>query len=74
MPGSRFIPVNPPVRSIDSFVNMAEVMQVSMQHIEEMAAAYYKLTNISPDRVELVQEVQGMSIVWYFRERKQLGQ
>ena len=55
----------------ESFEAMARrVMENQAAHIEMMAAAYLKATDLPPDRVELVQENQGNKIIWYFRERQ----
>lgn len=50
-------------------------IQMRLEHIEAMSAAYFLKTDTDPDKVELVEEMRmkgdgGYEIVWYFRERK----
>lgn len=44
-------------------------IQQRIEHIEQMAAAYFAKTDIPPDEVELVEEHLGLRIVWYFRRK-----
>ena len=41
----------------------------SNEYIEMMAAAYLKETNIPANEVELVQQIDGYKIRWYFQKR-----
>jgi uncharacterized protein (DUF849 family) len=42
------------------------------EHIEQMAAAYLKKTNLSPDDVVLVQSINQDGVVAYWIERKNI--
>ena len=44
------------------------------EYLEKMAAAYFKETQTAPSEVELVQQVKGMEIVFYFRRRVEEGE
>jgi len=45
-------------------------IQIRMDHLESMAAAYFQKTDIPPDEVELVEEQGGFQTIWYFRRRR----
>jgi hypothetical protein len=45
-------------------------IQIRYEHLEQMAAAYYLVTNADPREIELVEEqVSPTRTVWYFRKR-----
>lgn len=59
---------------VDSYIKRG--VEVQMEHIEQMAAAYLLATDIDPTKVELVEDhlgshETGYSIRFYFRERDQ---
>ena len=49
-----------------------EISLTQAEHIEAFAAAYLKLTGISPDKAVLVQQTSedGKTIRWWFEERR----
>lgn len=56
---------------LDRIETVLEVL-VKNRHgyLERMAAAYYALTDVPPDEVELVEEHRPYEICWYFRPRQ----
>ncbi len=39
-----------------------------VERLEQLCAAYYKQTNIAPDKVMLVEERRPTETRWYFKE------
>ncbi len=46
------------------------VVSASAEYVEIMAAAYLKETNLPASEVELVQQMDGYKIRWYFQKRE----
>lgn len=43
--------------------------EIRINHLEMLAAAFLKQTDLSPTECELVQERKGLETIWYFRKR-----
>lgn len=46
------------------------ITEILAEHLEMYAAAYLKETNIPASEAELVQEMDGLKIRWYFQKRE----
>jgi uncharacterized HAD superfamily protein len=55
---------------VDECTNRIETTRA--EHIEMMAGAYLKATDIPIQEVELVEEHDGLMMRWYFRRRKDM--
>lgn len=55
---------------INNSSKIQEIIKKHSEHIEMMAAAYFKYTDIPPDQVELVQKIENKEYIFYFRKRE----
>lgn len=57
-------------RSQDIMHDHAErCADVQAKHLQFLAMAFMEQTGCRPDEVELVQEIRGFQMVWWFRKR-----
>ena len=58
------------VHQVQWHAMLTRLFAVSGTYIEMMAAAYQKETNLPASEVELVQQMDGYKIRWYFQKRE----